>query len=245
MKLKGLFKTTGLALAAVLVAAQADAASSAFATSNVNLRAGPSTSYPKITVVPAGASLINNGCLADYSWCDVSFANYRGWLSARYIQVAYQGQRQTLSPGLAFAAGIAVTAFTQSYWNNYYRGYPWYNTWGRYPPPPPPRPYRPPPGWAPPPHWGGPPPGWRAPPGYRPGWGPRPPYAGPPPRRPPPPPRRPPPPRPDGPPHGGPQHHGGPPPGWRPPHGGPQHHGGPPPQFRRGPPGGERRFDRH
>ncbi|MAM11678.1 MAG: hypothetical protein CML23_14700 [Rhizobiaceae bacterium] len=229
MKLRAFITSTGLALAATLFAVQAEAQSvNAYATTSVNLRAGPSTSYPVVTVVPAGAAIANNGCLADYSWCDVSYANYRGWLAARYMKVPYQGQRQVLTPGIAFATGIAVTAFSQSYWNNYYRGYPWYGAWNRYPPPPPPRPYRPPPGWRAPPGWGGPPPGWRPPPGYRPGWGAPPPHAAPPPYRPPPhaapPPHRPP-------------HR--PPPGARPPYYGP----GP---VRPGPSmrPGERRFDR-
>lgn len=227
MRLSGVLKSTGIAIAAMLFAFQAEAAPvAAYATTNVNLRAGPSTSYPAITVVPAGAGITNNGCLADYSWCDVSFANYRGWLAARYMQVAYQGSRQVLTPGIAFATGIAVTAFSEAYWNNYYRGYPWYNQWRRYPPPPPPRPYAPPPGWHPPGSWGGPPPGWRPPPGYRPSWGPPPPYHGGPPPGPPPGHGGPPP----G--HGGPPPgHGGPPPGGPPPgHGGPPPgHGGPPP----------------
>ena len=222
MKASAVLKSAGIALAAALMSVQAHAATTAYATSNVNLRAGPSTSYPTVTVVPAGASLVNNGCLADYSWCDVSYANYRGWLAARYIQIVYQNQRQTLSPAIAFTAGVAITAFSQSYWNNYYRGYPWYNTWGRYPPYYPPHPYYPPPGWRAPPGWGGPPPGWRAPPGYRPPWGgPRPVYRQPPPPHYPPvgrPGYRPPPP----------YYHGGPPPGYhRPPtefHGG--HRGG-------------------
>lgn len=228
MKAGAVLKSVGLSLVAAMMSIQAHAATSAFATSNVNLRAGPSTSYPTVTVVPAGASVVNNGCLADYSWCDVSYANYRGWLAARYIQVPYQNQRQVLTPAIAFASGIAITAFSQSYWNNYYRGYPWYNTWGRYPLPPPPRPYLPPPGWRAPVGWGGPPPGWRAPPGYREPWGaPRPGYRPPPPHvnhpgyRPPPPPVR-------NPPHVN-------RPGYRPPP--PGYHGGPPPGYRR-PPGG-------
>ncbi|WP_174801786.1 SH3 domain-containing protein [Martelella limonii] len=214
MRASAVLKSAGIALVAALMSVQAHAANSAFATSNVNLRAGPSTSYPSITLVPAGASLVNNGCLADYSWCDVSYANYRGWLASQYMQVVYQNQRQTLSPAIAFASGVAITAFTQSYWNNYYRSYPWYNTWGRYPPYPPVRPYYPPPGWRAPPGWGGPPPGWRAPPGYRPSWGAPPPPA----YRPPPPAYRPPPVN---------------RPGYRPPP--PGYHGGPRPDYQRPP----------
>nr|WP_272210716.1 SH3 domain-containing protein [Marinicella sp. W31]MDC2876625.1 SH3 domain-containing protein [Marinicella sp. W31] len=171
MKHSRLFKTTGMAAALVLSAFQAQASSvDAYTTSNVNLRAGPSTSYPSITVVPAGATLSNYGCLADYSWCDVSYSSNRGWVSANSIEIVYQDQRQTMSPGVAFAAGITITAFSEAYWNNHYRSYPWYPNWNRYALPPRPRPYLPPPGWRAPRGWGGPPPGWRAPPGYHPAW---------------------------------------------------------------------------
>ncbi|TNB46978.1 hypothetical protein FF124_15640 [Martelella lutilitoris] len=171
MGMKGYFAIAAVALSTAFGAAGARAqAVDAYATANVNLRAGPATTYPSITVVPAGATLSNYGCLADYSWCDVSYASYRGWLSAGNMQIVYQDQRQTISPGVAFAAGITITAFTEAYWDNHYRSYPWYPNWNRYPPIPVPRPYIPPPGWREPPGWRGPPPGWRAPPGYRPVW---------------------------------------------------------------------------
>ncbi|TPW29386.1 hypothetical protein FJU08_13675 [Martelella alba] len=138
-----MFRRLCLAAAAALFAFQADAATlTAFAISNVNLRAGPATSYPSITVVPAGAGLVSHGCLADYSWCDISFASYRGWVSARYIQISYQGQPAILTPAIAVASGIAVVTFSRAYWDRYYVAYPWYGRWAAYPPP---RAYPPPP----------------------------------------------------------------------------------------------------
>ena len=44
---------------------------------NVNLRAGPGTYYPVITVVPTHAPLSILGCLGDYMWCDVLFGGNR------------------------------------------------------------------------------------------------------------------------------------------------------------------------
>ena len=69
----------------------ASAASAAVATADVNMRAGPSTAYPVVTVVPQGAAIVTFGCVADYSWCDVGFAGKRGWVSAHYMQVVWRG----------------------------------------------------------------------------------------------------------------------------------------------------------
>ena len=61
------------ALAALpLAPIAASAAGSAVATATVNMRAGPSTTYPVVRIVPAGSAVAAYGCVADYSWCDVS-----------------------------------------------------------------------------------------------------------------------------------------------------------------------------
>lgn len=108
------------------MASTAAAATVAVATGNVNLRAGPSTQYPAITVVPVGASIVTHGCLAGYTWCDVGFGNYRGWVSAHYIQIYYQGNPIVLTPAVATTVGIAVVGFSNVYWDTYYSSYPWY-----------------------------------------------------------------------------------------------------------------------
>ncbi len=76
---------TGLLLA---LPAIANAATNGFATTNVNMRSGPSTRYPAVVVVPAGAPIVIHGCLNNVNWCDVSFARGRGWVSGSYIQAA-------------------------------------------------------------------------------------------------------------------------------------------------------------
>lgn len=120
-------KSILVALALLVGAASgASAATGAVATGNVNLRAGPSTAYPVVTTVPAGAGIVTHGCLAGYTWCDIGFAGYRGWVSARYIQIVYQGAPVVLSPVVAPRIGIVVVGFNQAYWNTYYAAYPWY-----------------------------------------------------------------------------------------------------------------------
>ncbi len=122
-----------LALAVLLgLSTAASAATVAVATSNVNLRAGPSTSYPAVTLVPAGVQVVTHGCLSGYTWCDISMGNYRGWVAANYIQVVYRGAPVVLTPAIAPAVGLTVVAFNRAYWDTYYTRYPWYGSWNRY-----------------------------------------------------------------------------------------------------------------
>jgi len=116
----------------VATASFASAATVAIATGNVNLRAGPSTAYPVVTVVPVGARITTHGCLTGYSWCDIAFGTYRGWVAASYIQVVYKGGPVVLTPAIAPAVGVAVVAYNRAYWDAYYPAYPWYGAWGRY-----------------------------------------------------------------------------------------------------------------
>lgn len=108
------------------------AATVSVATAKVNLRAGPSTTYPVVTVVPQGARVRTLGCAADYAWCDVAFGNYRGWVSSSYLQVIYQGRPVVLTPMLAPVVGLTVVDFNRIYWDTYYPAQPWYGSWATY-----------------------------------------------------------------------------------------------------------------
>ncbi len=109
-------------------------AATAVSTASVNLRAGPSTSYPAVAVVPAGSNVITHGCVSDYTWCDISYANHRGWVAANYLQVIYKGAPVVLTPAVAPAANVTVVVYDRAYWDTYYAAYPWYGTWANYPP---------------------------------------------------------------------------------------------------------------
>lgn len=125
---------------ATSLAGAVHAATPAYTTANVNLRAGPGTTYPVLTTVPNGGSITTYGCLEGYNWCDVSWGAERGWMSASYIQVTYQGQPVIITPAIAPAVGLTVVVFNRAYWDRYYYGRPWYGNWNRYyRPPPPPR----------------------------------------------------------------------------------------------------------
>lgn len=133
-----MIKRLCIAIAMVFaMASMAAAATVAVATGNVNLRAGPSTRYPVVVVVPVGARIVTHGCLPGYTWCDIGFGGYRGWVSARYVQVVYNGAPVVLSPAVAAGVGVAVVAFNKAYWDNYYFSSPWYQSWPVYAAPPP------------------------------------------------------------------------------------------------------------
>ena len=120
-------------LALVMGGATAALASTvAVSTVNVNLRAGPATSYPVVTVLPQGTRIITHGCVADYAWCDVAFGQYRGWVSASYIQVVYNGGPVVLSAAVAPTIGVTVVTYNRAYWNTHYVAQPWYRSWTSY-----------------------------------------------------------------------------------------------------------------
>ena len=101
-------------------------AQNAFTSRPMNVRAGPDRDYPLVAQLPPGAPLDVNGCLSDWSWCDVSFDGSRGWIYAGGLSFVYEGERVPLysyGPQL----GLPIITFSlMSYWDHYYRGRPWY-----------------------------------------------------------------------------------------------------------------------
>jgi len=136
MKIAGAAWLATLAMAALPGLAQAQAA---YAAKDVHLRAGPAREYPVVAVVPAGAPVAVQGCLSDYSWCDVIAGPSRGWAYAANIQYAYQGSDV---PVLGYGAdiGIAIVGFALlDYWSHYYVDRPFYrdrDQWEHRPRPP-------------------------------------------------------------------------------------------------------------
>lgn len=126
-------------------------ATDAYVTGNVNLRAGPDSSYPLVDQLQAGTGVDVQGCTPDWEWCDVIAFGNRGWVAGNFIEYEYQDQ-PVLLPAYGARIGIPIITFSiGTYWDQYYRSRPFYSRrdyWYRRPvvrrsPPPPMRhPYR-------------------------------------------------------------------------------------------------------
>jgi uncharacterized protein YraI len=117
-----------LVLSAILsVALPAGAiAQTAYTVKSANLRSGPSKDYPLVTRVPGGAELSVAGCLDDWTWCDVSVGDDRGWMYAGNLDYPYQNRRVVILSNGGYV-GLPIVPFEAGpYWDTYYRGRPWY-----------------------------------------------------------------------------------------------------------------------
>ena len=133
------FVLGALAACALFILPAAASAADGFATANVNMRSGPSTRYPAVVVIPAGAPVRIFGCLADVPWCDVSYARIRGWVAGRYVQAVYRQNRVYVDPQYYEPLGIPTIVFDMdNYWDRNYRGRDFYrdrDRWRREPRP--------------------------------------------------------------------------------------------------------------
>ena len=112
----------GISVLAIPAAFGADG----YVTGNVNLRAGPDSSYPTVARLPEGAAVAIEGCVDGWSWCDVAAGDNRGWVAGNFLQEEYQGQR-VLIPEYGVRIGIPVVSFVfDSYWDSNYRNRSWY-----------------------------------------------------------------------------------------------------------------------
>ncbi|MBX5092213.1 SH3 domain-containing protein [Rhizobium lentis] len=112
-------------------------AAEGYSTANVNMRAGPSTRYPAVAVIPAGSSVEIRGCLSNVNWCDVEFYGGRGWVSGQYVQAVYEQRRVYVGPEYYRPLGIPLVTFSVgNYWDRYYRHRDFYrerDRWSRGP----------------------------------------------------------------------------------------------------------------
>ncbi|NRP18224.1 hypothetical protein LPJGGPFB_01454 [Ensifer adhaerens] len=115
------------AICALFLAPAIAEAAEGFATANVNMRSGPSTRYPAVSMIPAGESVEIHGCLADLPWCDVSFYGGRGWVAGRYVQANYRRNRVYVEPQYYRPLGIPTVVFQfDRYWDRNYRSRDFY-----------------------------------------------------------------------------------------------------------------------
>jgi uncharacterized protein YraI len=116
----------------------------AYTTKDAHLRAGPRRDYPVVAILPAGTDVAVQGCLSDYSWCDVIAGNDRGWVYAGNIDYVYENQPVPMLESGPEIGVVVVPFFLGEYWDLHYRGRPWYRDRDRWiSAPRPPRPVGP------------------------------------------------------------------------------------------------------
>jgi len=94
MNYKALF---GGALAASLLATTAIAQTSATASADLNLRAGPGPMHDIIGVISAGNSVEVAGCLDDANWCEVTLDGTQGWAYGAYLETEIEAKPVALT----------------------------------------------------------------------------------------------------------------------------------------------------
>jgi uncharacterized protein YraI len=129
MNTRSTFLRSLVASAAVVSAFVATSASAdpAITTQGVNVRAGPDVSYPQVGYLGPGMNVNVVGCVEGWQWCDVVAGPNRGWVYAGYLSYAYYDRPTIISYG-GPSLGIPLISFSiGNYWDNYYRGRPFWN----------------------------------------------------------------------------------------------------------------------
>lgn len=117
--------------ASVMAAAPASAVPG-YATPRLEIKAGPDVDYPTVARVRYDAPLEINGCLRNWTWCDVTTRRGRGWVHGRDITAQRDGRR------VEYGAPWGVPQFSfnfDTYWDKNYRGQQFYgerNRWQRH-----------------------------------------------------------------------------------------------------------------
>lgn len=125
-----------LAVACMILTSTTGIAQTAGFLRAVNLRTGPDVVFPVVTRLDSDDMAQVQGCLADFTWCDVVAGRQRGWVSAKYLRNVFRNRT------------AVITFSVEEYWDAHYRNRNWYADkaawvgWGTpgWTPPPPPRP---------------------------------------------------------------------------------------------------------
>jgi outer membrane lipoprotein SlyB len=90
-----------LMLSAAIIAAVAGpaaAATTASATTDLNVRSGPAVWNEVTGVIPSGASVDVEGCLGEVNWCKVSYEGNIGWAYGAYLSTTVDAETISLAP---------------------------------------------------------------------------------------------------------------------------------------------------
>jgi uncharacterized protein YraI len=86
-----------LSAAAILFAGAASAETEAAAWTDLNVRSGPGPMYSILGVIPANEKAMVQGCLADASWCEVTYSDVKGWSAGNYLTATVENAPVALS----------------------------------------------------------------------------------------------------------------------------------------------------
>ncbi len=129
--IKSPFATAAIIVATSLTSALPAHAVPGYAAPQLEIKAGPDDRYPTVGTVRTDTRLEINGCLRNWSWCDVSSQRVRGWVRGRDVQVDRGGNR--INWGSPWNVPQSDFDF-DTYWDNNYRGQQFYgerNRWQR------------------------------------------------------------------------------------------------------------------
>jgi len=87
-----------MTLIGTMGASAAYADTSASAVTDLNLRAGPGPQQNVVGVIPAEGNVNVHGCLAETSWCKVSFNGTEGWAYGDYLSASLDGEQLMIAP---------------------------------------------------------------------------------------------------------------------------------------------------
>jgi len=105
--------------AALLIGAGTASAATAVASNDLNVRSGPGTQYPVVTVIPQGGAVTATDC--NGSWCRVDYRGRDGWASQAYLS----GAVATGAPSYGYAEpeyDTGYPAYAYDYSEPYYGG---------------------------------------------------------------------------------------------------------------------------
>ena len=102
---------------------------------DADLRSGPADDYPLVATLSTGVQVSVQGCVPDYSWCDVLVAgttDLQGWVYGGNLVYPYQSSWVPIL-GYGPQIGLVVEPFLlDEYWERHYRDRPWYPDRGQH-----------------------------------------------------------------------------------------------------------------
>ncbi|WP_421849927.1 SH3 domain-containing protein [Novosphingobium sp.] len=117
--MRSIFTLAALLAATVPLAPAAAQSIHGYTSGPTRLYSGPLRDYPSVRTLRRGSMVNLQGCLRDWSWCDVTYRGDRGWIAGDALRISHDGRRR----GIASGMGIGVTTFLfGSYWDNHYQG---------------------------------------------------------------------------------------------------------------------------